>query len=201
MKWFVYLSMKVTHTEAVKYFAGYKLIIEIKKKRERERDNASSSLTENISSFMMKTGSRFLSIVFLLNYSWFVIATPFTKPGEKYMDHNYVRMRIFCASMRPLIVPFCFIETYDLTSSLVSATFASSILLLDVDLVTISQYILLDPLLLCFICASFMGSSKLSTQQLKPFSLEWAFWLAWTGFFLASSVSVNFVGLFIVFKQ
>lgn len=123
---------------------------------------------------------------------------PFTKPGEKYMDHNYVGMRIFCASMGALIVPFCFIATYDLSSSLVSATFASSILLLDVGLVTISQYILLDPLLLCFICASFMGSSKLSTQRLKPFSLEWTFWLAWTGFFLACSVSVKFVGLFIV---
>ena len=124
----------------------------------------------------------------------------FTKPGDKYGDHNYVGMRIFCAALGALIVPFCFIATYDLSSSLESAIFSSCILLLDIGLVTISQYILLDPLLLCFIFGAFMGSCKLATERLqrKAFSIEWLFWLAWTGSFLACSVSVKFVGLFIV---
>ena len=125
---------------------------------------------------------------------------PFNKPGDKYLDHNYIGMRVFCVALGALLVPFSFVTTWDLTQSLTASITASSLVTFDVGLVTLSQYILLDPILLCFIFASFMGSSKiLTTLKNKSFTLEWWFWMAWTGFFLSASVGVKFVGLFIVF--
>ncbi|GBO24642.1 hypothetical protein AVEN_236183-1 [Araneus ventricosus] len=32
----------------------------------------------------------------------------------------------------------------------------------------------------------------------RPFSLAWWFWLSWTGVFMACSISVKFVGLFVI---
>ena len=33
---------------------------------------------------------------------------PFTKPGDKYNDTNYIGMRILCATLGTLLVPFSF---------------------------------------------------------------------------------------------
>lgn len=49
----------------------------------------------------------------------------FSKPGDKYLDHNYVGMRVFCATLGALIVPFSFLIAWDLTNS-VSAAFLGS---------------------------------------------------------------------------
>lgn len=106
----------------------------------------------------------------------------FSKPGDKYLDHNYVGMRIFCAVLGAFVAPFSFISTYDLSQSLVAASIAASFIILDVGFVTISQYILLDPILLFFISGSFMGSVKVMTAMRQvPFSFKWWFWLTWTG--------------------
>lgn len=124
---------------------------------------------------------------------------PFTKPGDKYLDHNYAGMRIFCAVVGSLVVPFSFVSTFDLSRSLPAACLAASFITFDVGFVTISQYILLDPILMFFISGSFMGSVKVMTWPANAaFSWQWWFWLTWTGIFLSSAVSVKFVGLFIV---
>jgi len=123
----------------------------------------------------------------------------FSKPGDKYLDHNYVGMRVFCASLGSLVVPFMFSAVYDLSKSLYSATIAACLLIFDVGFITLSQYILLDPLLLFFISGAFMGSVKVTTAMRdKPFRIVWWFWLCFTGVFLSGAVSVKFVGLFIV---
>ena len=53
---------------------------------------------------------------------------PFLKPGDKYMDHNYVGMRVMCAILGACIVPFAFLIVSDLTESL-SASFLAAFLL------------------------------------------------------------------------
>lgn len=57
---------------------------------------------------------------------------------------------------------------------------------------------MLDPLLLFFIAGSFMGSAKFNNCHREAFTAKWWFWLAWTGVFLTCSISVKFVGLFVV---
>lgn len=65
-------------------------------------------------------------------------------------------------------------------------------------LLTLTQYILLDPILLCFLIGSVLGAVKVSYSSNKEFSLLWWFWLIFTGTMLSCCISVKFVGLFIV---
>lgn len=89
---------------------------------------------------------------------------------------------------------------WDLTESNVAALIASSYLLFDVGMLTLNQYILLDPILLCFMTASVMGMVKISkyTHEQRTFSTRWWCWLLFTGSMLACTISVKFVGLFVV---
>lgn len=70
----------------------------------------------------------------------------------------------------------------------------------DVGLITLTQYILLDPLLLCFMMGSLLGAVKVSYNSSKEeeFTWKWWFWLVFTGTMLACCSSVKFVGLFVV---
>lgn len=65
-------------------------------------------------------------------------------------------------------------------------------------LITLTQYILLDPLLLCFLMGSILGAVKVSSKRTIEFSLKWWSWLIFTGLMLACCSSVKFVGLFVV---
>lgn len=71
-------------------------------------------------------------------------------------------------------------------------------LILDVGMVTLTQYILLDPILLFFVSGSVMGMVKVKGNRKKSFSLKWWLWLIFTGIMLAGAVSVKFVGLFVI---
>ncbi|RWS30869.1 Protein O-mannosyl-transferase 2-like protein, partial [Leptotrombidium deliense] len=120
----------------------------------------------------------------------------FSKPGDKFDDHNYVGMRTFCAFLGTMIIPFSFVSVWEMTSSLPASVLAATFVTFDVGVLTLSQYILLDPILLFFIFGSFMCSTKFFNQ--KEFTLFWYFWLTLTALFIACAISVKFVGLFIV---
>lgn len=66
----------------------------------------------------------------------------------------------------------------------------------DVGLITLTQYILLDPLLFGAMSAAFMGAVKSSKRALAHEPAGG--WLLLTGAALAATISVKFVGLFIV---
>ncbi|KAH8315052.1 hypothetical protein KR059_003423 [Drosophila kikkawai] len=70
----------------------------------------------------------------------------------------------------------------------------------NVGLLTLNQYILLDPILLFFMMASVWGMVKISrcTSAGGSYSLRWWFWLFLTGTMLSCTISVKFVGLFVV---
>lgn len=67
-------------------------------------------------------------------------------------------------------------------------------------MLTLNQYILLDPILLCFMTASVWGMVKVSksTHLGQAFRRQWWLWLLFTGTMLACTISVKFVGLFVV---
>lgn len=122
----------------------------------------------------------------------------FDKPGDKYENTSYLGMRLFCSTLGASIAPMTFVSVDEMTGSVSAAAFASILIVFDVGLITLSQYILLDPILLCFMVGSFMGAVKVSSKKTPEFSLKWWLWLTFTGIMLACSISVKFVGLFIV---
>lgn len=92
------------------------------------------------------------------------------------------------------------ITVWDLTESNVAALVASAYLLFDVGMLTLNQYILLDPILLFFMSASVMAMVKVAraTDEQQAFTWHWWSWLILTGTMIACTISVKFVGLFVV---
>lgn len=68
----------------------------------------------------------------------------------------------------------------------------------DVGLLTLNRYILLDPILLCFMMCATWGMARVGSLQNVPFTKSWWGWLIFTGASLACTISVKFVGLFVV---
>ncbi|PNF38553.1 Protein O-mannosyl-transferase 2 [Cryptotermes secundus] len=122
----------------------------------------------------------------------------FEKPGDKYEGVNYVGMRVFCTLLGACIVPFAFIIVWEMTHSLTASTLSASFILCDVGILTLTQYILLDPILLFFVMGSVLGMVKFHSCKDRAFSFSWWAWLVFTGIMIASAISVKFVGLFVV---
>ncbi|KPU75029.1 uncharacterized protein Dana_GF21197, isoform C [Drosophila ananassae] len=124
----------------------------------------------------------------------------FEKPGDKYNETRYQGMRYFCTTLGALIMPMGFDTVYDLTRSHEAAILSAAYLVFDVGLLTLNQYILLDPILLFFMMASIWGMVKISkaTADGASYGLRWWAWLFFTGTMLACTISVKFVGLFVV---
>ncbi|KAF4516843.1 hypothetical protein B566_EDAN006238 [Ephemera danica] len=122
----------------------------------------------------------------------------FEKPGDKYEDVNYIGMRLFCTALGAAVIPLAFLTVFEMTQSLPAATFASSFILFDVGVLTLTQYILLDPIMLFFVMAAVLGMVKVHANYHRAFSVQWWSWLLLTGAMLACAMSVKFVGVFVV---
>lgn len=72
------------------------------------------------------------------------------------------------------------------------------LLFADVGMLTLNQYILLDPILLCFMMCATWGMARVASLRDRSFTRPWWFWLSFTGASLACTISVKFVGLFVV---
>lgn len=88
-----------------------------------------------------------------------------------------------------------------MTKSLESTLIGTMLLLCDVGFLTLNRYILLDPILLFFMSCSIYGAFKVRTlteDNLQPFSVRMLSWQLFLGASLACTMSVKFVGLFVV---
>ncbi|XP_021101475.1 protein O-mannosyl-transferase 2 isoform X1 [Heterocephalus glaber] len=124
----------------------------------------------------------------------------FQKPGDKYEHHSYMGMRGFCAFLGSWLVPFAFLIVLDLSNSLPAALLTAALLTFDTGCLTLSQYILLDPILMFFIMAAMLSMVKYRSCANRPFSAPWWSWLSLTGISLACALGVKFVGLFIILQ-
>nr|XP_031309979.1 protein O-mannosyl-transferase 2 isoform X1 [Camelus dromedarius] len=124
----------------------------------------------------------------------------FQKPGDKYEHHSYMGMRGFCAFLGSLLVPFAYLTVLELSQSLPAALLTAALLTFDTGCLTLSQYILLDPILMFFIMAAMLSMVKYNSCANRPFSAPWWFWLSLTGINLAGALGVKFVGLFIILQ-
>ncbi|XP_058685763.1 protein O-mannosyl-transferase 2 isoform X2 [Poecile atricapillus] len=123
---------------------------------------------------------------------------PFQKPGDRYEQHNYIGMRGFCAFLGSCLVPFAYLTVLELSKSLPAALLTAFILIFDTGCITLSQYILLDPILMFFLMAAVLSMVKCNSCADRPFSASWWLWLSLTGVSLAGAMGVKFVGLFVV---
>ena len=123
---------------------------------------------------------------------------PFEKPGDLYMDHNYLGMRIACTALGACLVPFSFLTVWEMTGSVNASVIAGFLILLDIGLCTLNRYILLDPVLLFFISGATYSMVKFRNFKDHPFEAPWWGWLTTTGCMLGGAFSVKFVGLFVI---
>ncbi|XP_034077787.1 protein O-mannosyl-transferase 2 [Gymnodraco acuticeps] len=123
---------------------------------------------------------------------------PFIKPGDKYDHHNYWGMRGFCAVLGSCLPIFAYLIVLELSQSQTAALITATLLIFDTGSITISQYILLDPILLFFIMAAVLSMVKFNQQRYRPFAASWWLWLVLTGVNLAGALGVKFVGLFVI---
>ncbi|XP_042293681.1 protein O-mannosyl-transferase 2 isoform X3 [Sceloporus undulatus] len=85
---------------------------------------------------------------------------PFQKPGDKYEHHNYIGMRGFCAFLGSCLIPFCYLTVWELSKSLQAAMLTAAFLIFDTGFITLSQYILLDPILMFFLMGAVFSMVK-----------------------------------------
>ncbi|KAE8586088.1 hypothetical protein XENTR_v10021546 [Xenopus tropicalis] len=123
---------------------------------------------------------------------------PFQRPGQSYETHNYLGMRGFCSFLGSFLAPFSFFIVLELSQSLSAALLAAALIIFDTGCITLSQYILLDPILMFFILGALLSMIKFHSCADRPFSSVWWMWLSLTGVNLAGALGVKFVGLFIV---
>ncbi|XP_023139146.2 protein O-mannosyl-transferase 2 isoform X2 [Amphiprion ocellaris] len=123
---------------------------------------------------------------------------PFIKPGDKYEQQNYWGMRGFCAVLGSFLPIFAYLIVLELSQSHTAAFITAILLIFDTGCITISQYILLDPILMFFIMAAVLSMVKFNQQRYRPFTASWWFWLVLTGVNLAGAFGVKFVGLFVI---
>ncbi|XP_062898791.1 protein O-mannosyl-transferase 2 isoform X4 [Mobula hypostoma] len=93
---------------------------------------------------------------------------PFKKPGDKYEHHHYYGMRAvrnLCAILGSCLVPFAYLIVLELTRSLTAALVAAVVLIFDTGCITISQYILLDPILMFFILGAVLCMLKFNAMK------------------------------------
>lgn len=92
---------------------------------------------------------------------------PFIKPGDKYENQNYWGMRGFCATLGSFLPIFAYLIVLELSNSCTAAIIAATLLIFDTGCITISQYILLDPILMFFIMAAVLSMVKFSQQRYR----------------------------------
>ncbi|XP_039757607.1 protein O-mannosyl-transferase 2 isoform X2 [Pararge aegeria] len=125
----------------------------------------------------------------------------FEKPGSKFDGARYEGMRIFCTTLGALIIPLTFLTIWEMTKNLDSTVIGTLLLLCDIGFLTLNRYILLDPILLFFMSCTIYGVFKvrsLTDEGLPPFSSRMLAWQLYLGASLACTISVKFVGLFVV---
>jgi dolichyl-phosphate-mannose-protein mannosyltransferase len=119
------------------------------------------------------------------------------KSGEKYPeDVDYTFMRAFNAMFGVVCVPLAYYTARELNFRRATVWLISLMVLCENSYATISRFILLDSMLLCFTFTTMMCWARFHRLQRASFSPEWWLWLCLTGFSIGCVCSVTWVGFF-----
>ena len=105
-------------------------------------------------------------------------------------------MRIFNALFGAVTVPLAYFTARDLNFSRATVWLVTLMVLCENSYATISRFILLDSMLLCFTFTTTMCWARFHHLRTKSFSIEWFLWLFLTGVSIGCVCSVKWVGLF-----
>ncbi|RDW83200.1 PMT-domain-containing protein [Coleophoma crateriformis] len=119
------------------------------------------------------------------------------KSGEKYPDElNYTFMRAFNAFFGAVCIPLAYFTARELNFKRPAVWFVTLMVLCENSYTTISRFILLDSMLLCFTFTTVLCWARFHRLQKDSFSPEWFAWLFLTGLSIGCVISVKWVGLF-----
>ncbi|KAI7897594.1 family 39 glycosyltransferase [Cokeromyces recurvatus] len=119
--------------------------------------------------------------------------------GKAYPDDlDIATMRRLNAFWGVFLVPLAFGTAHQLQLSFSSCLLASTMVLLDNALLTISRFVLLDSMLLFFTSMTFFCLAGFRAHRNASFSRQWWTWLLGLGISLGCVLSVKWVGLFAV---
>jgi dolichyl-phosphate-mannose-protein mannosyltransferase len=120
------------------------------------------------------------------------------KSGETYPPElDYTFMRLFNSAFGAVCVPLAYLTAKELNFRRPVVWFVTLAVLCENSYTTISRFILLDSMLLCFTFTTVFCWSKFHRQQHDPFSPEWGLWLMMTGVSIGCVCSVKWVGFFV----
>ncbi|KAB7498755.1 Protein O-mannosyl-transferase 2, partial [Armadillidium nasatum] len=86
---------------------------------------------------------------------------PFNTPGDSYEGYDEIMyMRLGCALLGAGMVPLSFLTVWELTRSLLASSFS------EIGLLTLSKFILLDPILMFYMMASFHGLCMFNRENI-----------------------------------
>lgn len=120
------------------------------------------------------------------------------KSGEKYPPEvNYVVMRAFNAMFGIVTIPLAYYTARELNFKRPAVWFVTLMVLCENSYTTISRFILLDSMLLCFTFTTVLCWAKFHRLQHKSFSIEWFVWLTLTGVSIGCVCSVKWVGFLV----
>ncbi|PGG97110.1 hypothetical protein AJ79_09338 [Helicocarpus griseus UAMH5409] len=120
------------------------------------------------------------------------------KSGEKYPeDVNYTFMRVFNAFFGAVCVPLAYYTARELRFRRPTVWLVTLMVLCENSYATISRFILLDSMLLCFTFTTTLCWARFHRLQHKSFSVEWFAWLILTGLSIGCVCSVKWVGFFV----
>lgn len=120
------------------------------------------------------------------------------KSGEKYPEElNYTFMRAFNSFFGAVCIPLAYFTARELNFRRPAVWFVTLMVLCENSYTTISRFILLDSMLLCFTFTTVLCWARFHRLQHKSFSAEWFTWLALTGISIGCVTSVKWVGFFV----
>ncbi|KAF9344941.1 hypothetical protein BGX26_003730 [Mortierella sp. AD094] len=124
----------------------------------------------------------------------------FKEIGVDYIEPNvpYIPMRALCGVLGVLVVPMAFYTVRNSGHSLHASTLAALLVLFENSIVTQSRLILLDSPLIFFTAFTVLAWVNFHNQRHRAFSDDWFVWLFLTGAGLGLSLSVKWVGLFVI---
>ncbi|KAJ2479389.1 Protein O-mannosyltransferase 2, partial [Coemansia sp. RSA 2320] len=119
--------------------------------------------------------------------------------GSQYPSHvNYKFMRLFNASFGVPLAPMAYATLANLGCSPNAALLGGLLVCFDNALCTISRFILLDAMHLCFTAMSALALSGMYKYRRQPFTAAWYRWLVATGVSLGLVASAKWVGFLTV---
>ncbi|KFY39748.1 hypothetical protein V494_03866 [Pseudogymnoascus sp. VKM F-4513 (FW-928)] len=119
------------------------------------------------------------------------------KSGERYPEElNYTFMRAFNAFFGAVCIPLAYYTARELNFKRPAVWFVTLMVLCENSYTTISRFILLDSMLLCFTFTTVLCWARFHRLQDQSFSPEWFAWLGLTGLSIGCVCSVKWVGLF-----